>query len=205
MKLLLRGLVATGALCAIAGCASLFPSRGPDLTVRHDFGPSPTYHPQAAVPILLRVRAVPWLMGTTIHYRLAYQDPTAVYTYAENRWLAPPTLLLAARLRATLGPAPVATAPPPLYRLVVTIQSFGQDFETRSTAHVHVQIEGRLDDVSNGQRLAVDDLNWRRPCPPNVRGAIAGLSKLARRASRVLAAWATARVRGAIKDQGRVP
>ncbi|MHB1566438.1 MAG: ABC-type transport auxiliary lipoprotein family protein [Acidiferrobacter sp.] len=196
MKPLLRGLMAAGALCAIAGCASLFPSRGPNLTVQHDFGPSPTYHPQATVPILLRVRAVPWLTGTTIHYRWAYQDPTAVYAYAENRWLAPPAVLLAARLRATLGPAPVATAPPPLYRLVVTIQSFSQDFETPSTAHVHVQIEGRLDDASNGQRLAVDDLNWRRPCPPSARGAIAGLSKLARQASRVLAAWAVAHARG---------
>lgn len=179
-----------GVVCALAGCASLFPSRGLDLTVRHDFGPSPVYHPRAAAPVQLRVRAMPWLTGTGIDYRRPYQHPTAVYTYADNRWLAPPAVLLAARLRAALGPAPAVTAGPPLYRLVVTIRSFSQDFQTAAAAQAHLQITAGFYDAITNQRLAVKNLNLRERCPPNVHGAVEGLGHLARRASHLLAHWA---------------
>lgn len=174
-------------LIVLGGC-SLFPSRAPELLVDHDFGPIRTRtsaKPEA--PILVHVKSLSWLAGTSIHYRLLYRDPTAVYAYADNRWIAPPAALLKARLRARLGLGATITAgpQPDVERLVLVLSRFDQDFSAPGKAFVQLAIQGQLYDVTTGRLLAIKTVALKRPCAPSVTGAVEGLSALARRASHI--------------------
>jgi len=169
----------------LVGC-SLFPSRAPDLLVAHDFGPMRTHTiVRSEGFVLVRVKSPSWLDRTSIHYRLLYQDPTALHIYADNRWIAPPTALLEARIRAHLGSGPTQGAHTNQRRdrLTVVLSRFDQNFSAPDKAFVHVAMEGRLYSVTTGRLLATKIINLRRPCAPDAQGAVEGLSALARTAS----------------------
>ena len=171
----------------LGGC-SLFPSRAPELLVDHDFGPIQTrISDKPETPILVHVKSLSWLAGTSIHYRLLYRDPTAVYAYADNRWIAPPAALLKARLRARLGAGITMTAgpAPQVERLVLVLSRFDQNFSAPNKAFVRLAIQGQLYDVTTGQLLATKTVDLRQPCAPSVTGAVEGLSALAKRAGHI--------------------
>jgi len=180
----LRILVVAAAL-GLGGC-SLFPTRSPEILIDHDFGPLHRHKTQALTgPVLLHAKSASWLAGTSIHYRLLYQDPTAIYVYANNRWAAPPATLLKARIRWRLGMGPNVGARPPgrLERLVLVISRFDQDFTTPHKAFARLTVWGRLYDVTSGALIATDLVDLRSPCAPNVGGAVTTLGALARTAS----------------------
>lgn len=183
----LEGFVVGLFLIVLGGC-SLFPSRPPELLVDHDFGPIQTRtSDKPGVPVLIHVKSLSWLAGTNIHYRLLYRDPTAVYAYADNRWIAPPAALLKARLRARLGLGTTVTAgpPPEVERLVLVLSRFDQSFSAPDKAFVRLAIQGRLYDVTTGQVLAEKTVDLKQATAPNVTGAVEGLGTLARRADRI--------------------
>ncbi len=187
MSKLIKGFVVGLSLIVLGGC-SLFPSRPPELLVDHDFGPIQTRaFEKPGVPVLIHVKGLSWLAGTSIHYRLLYRDPTAVYAYADNRWIAPPAALLKARLRARLGLGTSVTAgpPPEVERLVLVLSRFDQNFSTPHKAFVRLAIQGRLYNVTTGRLLATKTVNLKRACAPSVTGAVEGLGALARRADRI--------------------
>ncbi len=183
------------ALTGLGGC-TLFPTRAPEILVDHDFGPLRAQTAQVSgPPVLLRVKSLGWLAGTTIHYRLLYQDPTAVHVYAQNRWIAPPTALLKARIRWHLGNAPrLQAGTGPIARLVVTLARFDQDFASPRQAFVRLTATAQLYDIGNGALIATTTLNLRQPCAPTVSGAVAGLARLGRVASARLAQFAKKRL-----------
>lgn len=185
MKKLRFLLVFMSGAAALAGC-SLFPTRAPELLIEHDFGPLHRHRPEPPLrPILLHVKSLSWLSGTNIHYRLLYADPTAVYVYADNRWIAPPSVLLKARIRWRLGLGMTMTAHPPqrLERLVLVLSRFDQDFVGPRRAFVRLTVEGRLYNIMTGTLVAAKTVNLRQACSPNAEGAVTGLSELARKAS----------------------
>ena len=173
------------AVTGVAGC-SLFPARAPEILTDHDFGPLHAHAPIPHVaPVTVRAKSVAWLSGTTIHYRLLYRDPTAVHVYAQNRWIAPPASLLKARIRWRLGMGPVLSARPSVHieRLVIVLSRFDQDFTTPHRAFVRLEAMARLYDVATGRVLAQKTVDLKRRCAPDARGAVTGLSDLARQAS----------------------
>ncbi|MHB8254077.1 MAG: ABC-type transport auxiliary lipoprotein family protein [Acidiferrobacter sp.] len=192
-------LVALGTT-GLVGC-TLFPSRTPDLLVDHDFGPVHVHKTiRATEPVLLHIKSLSWLAGTRIHYRLLYRDPTAIYVYADNRWIAPPAALLKARIRArlSLGQTLSAHTPRHIDRLVLVLSRFDQSFVSPDRAFVRLAIVGRLYNVATGKLVASQTMNLRRACTPDARGAVTGLSALAREA-------ATSFVQFVVKHERRAP
>ncbi len=184
-----RTLVLILTFLGLAGC-TLFPARAPQIMTEHDFGPLHTHAARAGMPaVFVRSKSVPWLSGTTIHYRLLYRDPTAVHIYAQNRWIAPPAALLGARVRWRLGMGPVlaARAIAHIERLVIVLVRFDQDFTAPHQAFVRLDATARLYDVATGRVLAQKTVDLRQTCAPDARGAVTGLSRLARMASRTFA------------------
>ncbi len=185
--------------CALTlgGCGGLLPRPQTNRVVMHDFGPAPRYHALVSSPVTAWVTSVPWLAGTQIDYRLLYEDPTAVHSYADNRWLAPPAQLLEARLHARLGGiAPLASGA--RMRLVVTILRFGQDFSSPDHALAHIELEARLMSLTSNAVIARHITDIAVPCAPDAGGAVKGLSRAARRAVDDLAAFVSAQA----KDRG---
>ena len=86
---------------SLAGC-SLLPAPPPP-TVLHDLGATPEQ--RTALPWQLEVQVVapPWLDDGQVHYR--YSEATRLAAYRDHRWAAPPSALLARRLRDRLAPA----------------------------------------------------------------------------------------------------
>ncbi len=177
------------AVTGVAGC-SLFPTRAPEILTDHDFGPLHAHAPMPhGAPVIVRAKSVAWLSGTAIHYRLLYRDPTAVHVYAQNRWIAPPATLLKARVRWRLGMGPALSARPPAHieRLVIVLLRFDQDFTTPHRAFVQLEAAARLYDETTGRVLAQKTVDLKRRSAPNARGAVIGLSDLARKASAAFA------------------
>lgn len=187
-------------VAGLAGC-SVFPSRAPEILTDHDFGPLRAHAaPSDALPVTVRAKSVPWLSGTTIHYRLLYKDPTAIHIYAQNRWIAAPATLLKARVRWRLGAAPTFSAKPPseVDRLVIILSRFDQDFTAPHRAFVRLTASARLYDIATDQLIAQKTVDLRRPCAPDAQGAVTGLSRLARKASAAFARLAERH--GGVKD-----
>jgi len=140
-------------------------------------------------PVIVRAKSVAWLSGTAIHYRLLYRDPTAVHVYAQNRWIAPPATLLKARIRWRLGMGPALSARPSAHieRLVIVLLRFDQDFTTPHRAFVRLEAAARLYDETTGRVLAQKTVDLKRRSAPDARGAVIGLSDLARKASAAFA------------------
>ncbi len=183
------------AAAGVAGC-SLFPSRAPEMLTEHDFGPLRAHiRAHRTPPVILRVKSAPWLSGTAIHYRLLYRDPTAIHVYAQNRWVAPPPALLKARVRWRLGAGPVPGAPAParIDRLVIVLTRFDQDFTAPDHAFVRLTATARLYNAATGRLVAQKTVDLKRRCAPDARGAVMGLSRLARSASGAFARLVTGR------------
>ncbi len=80
--------------------------------------------------LALEIRAPFWFDSLSIEYRLLYDDPLQLRSYAASRWAGAPGLLLAQRLRQQLGVLSGGgrTAVSCLLRL--ELQEFSQVFDT---------------------------------------------------------------------------
>ncbi len=80
--------------------------------------------------LALEIRAPFWFDSLSIEYRLLYEDPLKLRSYAASRWAGAPGLLLAQRLRQQLGVLSGSgrTAVGCLLRL--ELQEFSQVFDT---------------------------------------------------------------------------
>lgn len=173
----------------LAGCGVL-----PQRSARpayYDFGPA---HLDATVARfsqirLQRVTAPGWLNSDAIHYRRLADEPGRVMSYADHRWLAPPPRLIAAQIRASTMHAVVR----PPYMLRLRLERFEQDFRSAKRAYAIVQIEAKLS-APRGRIVGTHRFRVSTETPPNVRGAINGLSTLARRATLLILRWARQKI-----------
>ncbi|MGB9429165.1 MAG: ABC-type transport auxiliary lipoprotein family protein [Gammaproteobacteria bacterium] len=182
------------AVCIMAAC-SLWPAQVP-LPQVHDFGPLPAVHDSDAARLSLNPITAPvWLASDAIHYRLLYNDPTALRTYADHRWAAPPAELLAARLQYLLPLRSVGdTRAHSVYALNAALLEFEQDFNTPHDAHVRLVLEVSMQRSSDGQIIAERRFVMTQSISPDVQGAISGLAQLANRTAMAIADWARAQV-----------
>jgi uncharacterized lipoprotein YmbA len=141
------------------------------------------------------VTAPEWLGGNEIRYRLAFDEPQQLRSYARHRLVAPPAELFGERLRQILARAradhPSAASPPPV-RLEVVLETFEQRFASRHSAAVVIGLRAQLA-RPGGPPFATRVFSWRRPSGPDAPGAATALAGLTDAALGELVAWAAGR------------
>ncbi|HEY1991250.1 MAG TPA: ABC-type transport auxiliary lipoprotein family protein [Gammaproteobacteria bacterium] len=177
------------AAVGLSGC-NVLPARAPPPQL-HDFGTLPAAMPGSTGLVRVdRVAAPAWSDDGAVHYRLAYADPTALRSYADQRWAAPPSDMLHLRLQALLGgDGSRAAAPQPVRLLSVELLEFEQDFPAARQASVLLVAQASLRDALDGQVLGQRQFLLSAPSTPDVQGAVRDLSKLAQQAAEQMAAW----------------
>jgi cholesterol transport system auxiliary component len=175
-------------LVALSGC-SVLPAAAPPPKL-HDFGPlAADVDASPAAIHSVTVDAPAWLADDAIHYRLLYADPTALRSYADNRWAAAPADLLGAGLGYLLPYHPAATSGD-LFELHVTVLEFEQDFSAATQASATVVMDASLIRSADGKMIAQRRFRWSVPTDPGISGAVAGLAKLGAQSETDIAAWA---------------
>lgn len=190
------GLPAIGvAVCLTAAC-SLWPAQ-PPLAQVHDFGPLPAVDRNEGSNVRVDAVIAPtWLSSDSIHYRLLYNDPTALRQYADHRWAAPPADLLAARLEYLLPLRPTGdSGVHKIYMLNANLLEFEQDFGSAHAAYVRLTLEISLRRSGDGRIIAQHRFIMTQPVTPNVQGAITGLAQLADGAAMAAVEWARTQIR----------
>lgn len=184
----MRPMLALGLVLALAGC-TLLPSPPPP-AAQHDLGALP--EARATLPWRLEVQAAapPWLDDGRVHYR--HGDATRLAAYRDHRWAAPPSALLAQRLRDRLAPAGPGA---PGRWLGIELVSFEQRFvaggaEARVAARVLVR------ERRGGALLASRDFALQVPAASaDVDGGVAALAAALDRLAAAVIDWlATAEV-----------
>jgi cholesterol transport system auxiliary component len=119
-------------MLTVSAC-SLFQDR-PFSPALHDFGSNEKLtatqsgDSKATTWSTVSVEAPEWLQNEDIRYRLLYADPTRVRFYAQDRWLASPSSMLAQRLSIVNGGQG--------WRLKIRLLEFEQVFDEPQSARV---------------------------------------------------------------------
>lgn len=171
--------IAGALLLLLVGGCTLLPERPPRAAV-HDFGPNPL-EPGTAIA----VDAPEWLQDDRIRYRLLYADRTLVRYYTLDRWVAPPSQLLARRLETVAGHG---------LRPRVQLLEFEQVFEAPGRAHALVVLRVTAQRPGQPEPATAQFLLTRPTSSPDAAGAVAAFAALAdesvRRVGELLAGWA---------------
>lgn len=142
--------------------------------------------------VLDSVGAVPWLSGTDIHYRYAFDEPQQLRSYSRSRWIAPPAVMLRDRLNDVIARidgvsrASLADA----VRLQVTLERFEQVFDTQK--HARAVLRARVSLSQAGGDATVQHVfHIERECATaDAQGAVTALSALVDTFIQDLASWA---------------
>lgn len=162
-------LLGAALLAGISGCASRnsAPVAAFDLGVPEAGGLRP-------YPLAVEVRLPGWMDSEAMTYRLAYEDAARRRDYAQSRWAAPPSQLLAARLKRQLGAAGQGGC---LVRVEVDV--FEQTFVGPELSQG--RLAGRIT-IFDGRRklLAGQDMVYTVPAlTPDSRGGVTALVQAA--------------------------
>lgn len=166
---------------ALGGCAFL-PPHAPT-PVYNDFGPPASTPIRSKVVAFGEVTSPAWLETGRILYRPA-MDPTALRSYATQRWISSPEVLLGQRLRECLLGSKRQG-----YRLDARLDRFEQEFARNGTARVIIDLRAIIL-APSGRILASHWFTFSAPTRPDVSGAVQGLSMLARETSVAIVRWA---------------
>lgn len=151
--------VALLALLSLGACQSLVPLPAqPAQATEYDLGPQvPAAGPAGLQPREVVVVAPSWLSTPAMHYRLLYEQSAQRYSYAENRWVAPPGELLAAALRrALIGDTAAGVQRHCRLRLEVEelVQSFSAPAQSRFEVEVRATLLGPMERSLGSKRFA---------------------------------------------------
>jgi cholesterol transport system auxiliary component len=166
----------------LGGCGvSLLPARAPaPVTATYDFGAFPADPPARltdATVVLRQVTAPIWLMESQIHYRLMYDDPRQLRSYADSHWAGAPTDLVAARVAHALAIAGTEAAySSKRYSLYIDIPVFEQDFTAANAATAVVQLHAQLRDPLSGEAYFDRTFSESVATEASARGAADGLA-----------------------------
>ena len=96
----MKSLLMCLAVCCLAACAGS--ARNASLIEAYDFGLPPRHLPDDDgrwSSVALEVSVPSWFDSTGIEYRLLYENPLKLRSYAGSRWVGAPGLLLSQRSR----------------------------------------------------------------------------------------------------------
>ncbi len=169
----LRALLPLSFTLALTACGLLRAPPPPPLV--HDLGAAPAAARALPWQLGVQVGAPIWLDDGAIHYRHA--GATRLAAYRDHRWAAPPSDLLARRLRARLAP-PLPGAP--ARWLELELAAFEQRFAADGTAAAHLGARALLFDRRGGKLLASRDFERVLPAvSADVHGGVAALAAAA--------------------------
>lgn len=163
---------------------SLRPERQPPKPV-HDWGPLPTAPATSDTHAVIVVQAntPAWLNSSAIFYREQFADPTELHPYANARWAASPAELFEERLKSAIainGSRLSAFSGRDMhYRLVITLESFEQVFQTPRQARADLRLRALLLEPTTRRVIDQHLLTMTKPCSADMNGAVTGLSQLA--------------------------
>jgi cholesterol transport system auxiliary component len=167
-------------LLSLSAC-SLLPARPPTPAL-HDFGPATVQTREKAAWSAVSVDAPEWLQSENIRYRLLYAEPTRVRYYAQDRWLAAPSALLAQRLSLSQGAGGV--------RLKIKLLEFEQIFDNPQQARVTLAFQATAMPPDSEGILGQKIFKFDQTTPSaDAKGAVTGLSELVRKADNALETW----------------
>ena len=203
-------IVAVLLAAALAGC-SLVPAPG-EVPAQYDLGPLPSYERSnpSLSPVLLvpEVSAPSSLEGQGIVYRLAYDEPARVRTYAHSRWKAPVPELLSQRLRGRFAAATqrgVVTGNDGAradYMLRVDLDEFSQVFTAPGVSRVSVRARASLVSIAAHKLAAQRAFSIERPAPsPDSQGAVMALAAASDELIERLVEWTSEQLRTAVAKQ----
>jgi cholesterol transport system auxiliary component len=164
--------------------AACTPTQQPSIPVRYsDFGPEPGRN-LPKIPVVLQVAnitAPEWLESNTIPYRLLYQDPLTVNSYAITRWVAAPNSLLTIRLKHAVGGGAGVVGATDSVRtgcvLRVALEDFGQVFDAPQASRVTIRARASLVSNDGKNLLSQKTFSMDRPAAtPDVNGAVTALA-----------------------------
>lgn len=182
-----RLFIILGALL-LAGCVGT-PPRPVDI-VRHDLGDADGNWPVTGVAISrVDVRAAAWLDTSALLYRLSYADPLTRYSYAENRWAAPPGELLERWLQRRILSGQNADAGPGC-RLILWLDELEQRFDGPRSSQVVLEVRASLQPLRGDTVLAQQAFHVAKAAPtPDARGGVQATRTGADALARELVRW----------------
>ncbi|MGH8578880.1 MAG: ABC-type transport auxiliary lipoprotein family protein [Gammaproteobacteria bacterium] len=170
-------------LLSVAACSVNL--KRPPHPALHDFGPTSSDQNQTRAHwSAVSVDAPEWLQDQRIQYRLLYANPTQVRFYAFDRWLAPPSELLAQRLSVVGGGG--------RYSLRIQFQQLEQVFDRPGNAHVVMAFRANVSDPDADRPAGERVFRLRQATrTPNAAGAVDAFSRVIDRAITMLSDWST--------------
>lgn len=139
--------------------------------------------------VALEIRAPYWFDSRSIEYRLLYDDPLKLRSYAGSRWAGAPGLLLSQRLRQQLGLVGSSghTAASCLLRL--ELQEFSQVFDTPQ--HSRGVLQGSAGVLDGRHRVVAEQLIAiaQPAATADARGGVRALVAASEELGRQLAGW----------------
>lgn len=189
---------------ALAISACLPRPRPQPETQFYDFGPQPTTTSAASVgtplitsAIVVRPPDAPlWLDSPALFYRLAYDEPARIRTYAYSRWVASPIRLLGDLLRRRVAESSATVvagddeAAAGEYLLQLQVEEFSQVLDSPTESRAVIRARAALVEHATRQVAAQHAFSIDRKAPSaNGAGAVAGLADASRQLSDEVVVW----------------
>lgn len=179
---------AIAAMLSLSAC-SLFSDR-PSSPALHDFGSTEKFggsqsgSSDANAWSTVSIEAPEWLQNENIRYRLLYADPTRVRFYAQDRWLASPSAMLAQRLSLASGRHG--------WRLKISLMEFEQVFDGPQSARVILVFRASAQRPAGEEIVGEKVISLTRPSPTaDASGAVTASAILVDEAVNTLQTWFT--------------
>ncbi|WP_374690801.1 ABC-type transport auxiliary lipoprotein family protein [Accumulibacter sp.] len=178
-------LLAASLLVACGGLRSTQP------TDSYDFGPPPARLADGSrwSGIALEIRMPYWFDALTIEYRLLYDSPLKLRSYAASRWAAAPGQLLAQRLRQQLGLSGARDRNAETCLLRIELQELSQLFATPQQSSALLQGQATLLDTRRrtiaGKALAIE----QPAASADARGGVSAMAAASAELGKELLAW----------------
>lgn len=182
----LRGIViGLGVAAALAGCSGLNLKPPPMAFYDLGLGAPAGLDPRLA-PLRIEVAAPPWLASSALQYRLQWDDPLRRRSYAESRWVAQPSDMLALALERALKPGGSGNR----CRLQIEVDEFVQVFDSAERSRVEVVLRAGLVPPRSDEALAQSEFRAAVPAPSgDAVGGVGAFRTAADRLAGELAGW----------------
>jgi cholesterol transport system auxiliary component len=137
-----------------------------------------------------------WLDSQAIQYRLTYNNPMQLYSYANSRWAATPATMLTLQVRnymlsekgnAVIKPSDGAQAD---YMLQIELNEFSQVFETIDSSNAVIRLNASL--IKRKTRLLIAQRNFsvqQKASTTDAAGAVKALAEASNQLTKKLGNW----------------